>query len=271
VTANPHKYLLANFPPGYRLFEHIKAREDSVKNKGHTGAGHARQDAYLYGHPGGRRKRYRSPGEFFHHMKYLLSEEELLAVEDCACKFCTPDELQPPREKKKRVSKKMVAADKDKKVVEVTDKPVVNAPVERVQAVPVAAKPASTTPLNAGPTKIPPNSPLTEGYQPTPSAIPPNSQWFHLPWGPGPAHSSHLSDRLDAETVQWLQHRSPKEYEDYMKFVSASMEGSPQAPGMWSYLVEKLDYLVYMGHVIPSYYPRRVVKPVARKLSSLLI
>ena len=44
---------LYDFPEGYRLYEHIKSKADGQTKpvKTHSGGGHDRQDAYLYGHP----------------------------------------------------------------------------------------------------------------------------------------------------------------------------------------------------------------------------
>ena len=62
-------------------------------NKNHAAGANERQDAYLYGHPGGRKKRFRSPAEFFPHLLWLATD----ATGDsgnCSCKFCSPDELE---------------------------------------------------------------------------------------------------------------------------------------------------------------------------------
>lgn len=64
--------------------------EKSTKN--HAGGGHDRQDAYLYGHPSGPKKRYRSPGDFFPHL-FWLATDEAGDTENCSCKVCTPEEL----------------------------------------------------------------------------------------------------------------------------------------------------------------------------------
>lgn len=61
--------------------------------KTHAGGGHDRQDAYLYGHPQGRKKRYRSPADFFPHLLWLVSDESG-DPSNCSCKLCAPEELQ---------------------------------------------------------------------------------------------------------------------------------------------------------------------------------
>jgi hypothetical protein len=99
-----HNTILAEFPANYRLYEHIKTRETKdgkqLKSKNHAGGGHDRQDAYLYGHPDGRKKRYRSPAEFFPHLLWLAAQENY-DRRDCSCKMCAPDDLQPPKTTKK--------------------------------------------------------------------------------------------------------------------------------------------------------------------------
>ena len=95
------EYILSSFPQNYRLYEHIKTRDDEgvgagTKTKPHAGGGHERSDAYLYGHPEGRRKRYRSPAEFFPHLLWLSAGVSVDTI-DCTCRFCAPDDLQPKK------------------------------------------------------------------------------------------------------------------------------------------------------------------------------
>ncbi|KIV99610.1 uncharacterized protein PV09_08785 [Verruconis gallopava] len=89
-------YILDDLPENYRLFEHVKSKPtdgDAKPGKTHAGGGHDRQDAYLYGHPGGRKKRFRSPGDFFPHLLWLCTDEAGDPM-NCTCKLCSPDELQ---------------------------------------------------------------------------------------------------------------------------------------------------------------------------------
>ncbi|KAF2459238.1 hypothetical protein BDY21DRAFT_301291 [Lineolata rhizophorae] len=92
-------YILESLPENYRLYEHVKSKATEIDgvpqkpNKTHAGGGHDRQDAYLYGHPLGRRKRYRSPADFFPHLLWLVSDETG-DPDNCACKLCSPEELQ---------------------------------------------------------------------------------------------------------------------------------------------------------------------------------
>lgn len=89
-------YMLVTFPEHYRLYEHVKKTEKDgkteVKSKTHAAGGNDRQDAYLYGHPAGRKKRYRSPGDFFPHLLWLCTDESG-DPDNCSCKICTPEDL----------------------------------------------------------------------------------------------------------------------------------------------------------------------------------
>ena len=84
------KYVLGAFPEGYRLYEH--RREANPDNPEERGAGD-RSDVYLYGYPQGRKKRFRSPNDFFHHLLWLATDETA-DTENCQCKFCVSDEQQ---------------------------------------------------------------------------------------------------------------------------------------------------------------------------------
>ncbi|KAF2103138.1 hypothetical protein NA57DRAFT_33471, partial [Rhizodiscina lignyota] len=110
-------YILHDLPENYRLYEHIKSKavqpkgegvtEPPKSNKTHAGGGHDRQDAYLYGHPLGRKKRFRSPADFFPHLLWLATDPQG-DPNNCTCKVCCPDELQPdePKEVKSLPVKK---------------------------------------------------------------------------------------------------------------------------------------------------------------------
>ena len=81
------------------MFEHVKSKaldpdgKPQKSVKAHAGGGHDRQDAYLYGHPSGRKKRYRSPADFFPHLLWLVTDESG-DRNNCSCKLCSPEELQ---------------------------------------------------------------------------------------------------------------------------------------------------------------------------------
>lgn len=83
-------------PDGYSLWEHVKYNKDKMadekkKDKGRHAAGtYERQDAYLYGHPDGRKKRFRSPADFFPHLLWLAVDKED-NPDNCSCKLCSPD------------------------------------------------------------------------------------------------------------------------------------------------------------------------------------
>ncbi|RYN39041.1 hypothetical protein AA0112_g4017 [Alternaria arborescens] len=83
--------ILWELPENYVLYEHIKTKADgqlkTVKN--HSGGGHDRQDAYLYGYPKGPKKRFRSPVEFFPHLLWLCTDENS-DMANCTCKMCSP-------------------------------------------------------------------------------------------------------------------------------------------------------------------------------------
>jgi hypothetical protein len=76
------------------LWEHLKYNVDKVngtREKGkHAGGTFERQDAYLYGHPQGRKKRFRSPADFFPHLLWLAVDQEADNM-NCSCKICSPD------------------------------------------------------------------------------------------------------------------------------------------------------------------------------------
>lgn len=73
-----------------------KAGAESKKEKGKHAAGvFERQDAYLYGHPQGRKKRFRSPADFFPHLLWLATDEDGDPM-NCSCKICSPDGDEDP-------------------------------------------------------------------------------------------------------------------------------------------------------------------------------
>lgn len=90
-------YMLVTFPENYRLYEHVKKTEKDgsteIKAKTHAAGGNDRQDAYLYGHPAGRKKRFRSPADFFPHLLWLCTDESG-DPDNCGCKICSPEDLE---------------------------------------------------------------------------------------------------------------------------------------------------------------------------------
>jgi Transcription-silencing protein, cryptic loci regulator Clr2/Transcription-silencing protein Clr2 len=117
LTSTDQPYVLDALPENYRLYEHIKSKSaDADGNaaratKTHAGGGHDRQDAYLYGHPLGRKKRYRSPADFFPHLLWLATDETG-DPNNCSCKLCAPDDIQP-EEKQVNVLRPSVTIKKD--------------------------------------------------------------------------------------------------------------------------------------------------------------
>ncbi|KUJ06873.1 uncharacterized protein LY89DRAFT_712404 [Mollisia scopiformis] len=89
-------YILKELPDGYTLWEHVKYNKDKMtedkKDKGgkHAAGTYERQDAYLYGHPQGRKKRFRSPADFFPHLLWLAVDREDDPA-NCSCKICSPE------------------------------------------------------------------------------------------------------------------------------------------------------------------------------------
>ncbi|KAK3638486.1 hypothetical protein LTR56_003232 [Elasticomyces elasticus] len=111
-------YMLMTFPEGYRLYEHIKKTtrdgKIEVKSKTHAAGGNDRQDAYLYGYPAGRKKRFRSPADFFPHVLWLLTDESG-DPDNCGCKLCSPEELEAaiPGAKAKAKVEKPIKQERD--------------------------------------------------------------------------------------------------------------------------------------------------------------
>lgn len=78
-------------PENYRIFEHHTA---SVASGGTVnGPKIDRTDAYLYGHPGGRKKRYRSPADFYPHLLWLATDASG-DNDNCGCKICCPLDVE---------------------------------------------------------------------------------------------------------------------------------------------------------------------------------
>ena len=90
------KWFLIFFPENYRLYRHVTAAEKAksskkAEKKGDHDAGAG--EAYLYGFPLGRKKRYRTAKEFFPHLMWL-AEDKSEEYGDCTCKHCAPDWVQ---------------------------------------------------------------------------------------------------------------------------------------------------------------------------------
>ncbi|ESZ90578.1 hypothetical protein SBOR_9029 [Sclerotinia borealis F-4128] len=96
-------YVLKDLPEGYILWEHVKYNKNKLeaeqkKEKGkHAAGAYERQDTYLYGHPQGRKKRYRSPADFFPHVLWLSTDKDG-DPRNCSCKVCSPFGEDDPQE-----------------------------------------------------------------------------------------------------------------------------------------------------------------------------
>ena len=90
------KWFLVFFPENYRLYRHITAAEKAKSSKKAEKKGEHDDgggEAYLYGYPLGRKKRYRTAKEFFPHLMWL-AEDKSEEYGDCTCKHCAPDWVQ---------------------------------------------------------------------------------------------------------------------------------------------------------------------------------
>lgn len=75
----------------WQQLKYVEGQNTTATNKkSHAAAGAERNDAYLFGHPGGRSKKYRSPQEFFPHLLWLVTDREGNAS-NCSCKLCFPE------------------------------------------------------------------------------------------------------------------------------------------------------------------------------------
>lgn len=143
--------LLWEFPDNYKLYEHIKTKADgqAKTSKNHSGGGHDRQDAYLYGYPKGPRKRFRSPVEFFPHLLWLCTDETS-DMQNCTCKMCSPVQLEVEKPAVKAEVKPEVKMENSG--AQVTGRnPVVQIPARRVSNPPPVQSPATkpATPVAA--------------------------------------------------------------------------------------------------------------------------
>lgn len=88
-------WILVDFPENYRLYKHIKKEraDESAKPAKTSSKGSNSEEAYLYGYPMGRKKRFRSALEFFPHLLWL-AEGTSDDRRDCCCKHCAPDWIQ---------------------------------------------------------------------------------------------------------------------------------------------------------------------------------
>ena len=104
------EFCLADFPENYRLWEHRRsANLDNPSAPSRTD----RRDAYLYGHPLGRKKRFRSPADFFYHLEWLVFDPEA-DPENCRCKICSPDDVLKAGDDMRQVQIKLYGTAEEK-------------------------------------------------------------------------------------------------------------------------------------------------------------
>ena len=139
------EYLLAAFPENYRLFEH--RRVSSLDNPDAKGPSD-RRDVYLYGHPQGRKKRFRSPADFLPHLVWLAMDE-LADPENCSCKLCTPEDMIRAGNEMYALQRKLFNVGSEKDQPQAT----------KAQEIPVQVK-AETTDIPSRPASVP-SKPVT--------------------------------------------------------------------------------------------------------------
>ncbi|KAG8527569.1 uncharacterized protein KY384_007722 [Bacidia gigantensis] len=165
-----HPWFLMFFPENYRLYKHNKETRD------HT-------DAYLYGYPQGRKKRFRSAQEFFPHFLWLM-EGKSEDYGDCACKNCAGDwvhkieplpgrlgfvpaakEVQPVKKEQTPIKKEPILPKKES----ITLSPKVVIPQKFPQQATTLPRPPTKTPAPNNSASAVPRTPA----QPTPTPLPP--------------------------------------------------------------------------------------------------
>src|SRR6202012_5257575 len=100
--------------------------------------------------------------------------------------------------------------------------------------------------------------PQMQTQQHPPSRTPSAQQTISPQWVQAPAHPSHLSQELDQATVDWMQANAPKEYQMWGAWMMARFPSQQDKDNVHRDLINSLDYLVWLGHKIPSYFPRKV-------------
>ncbi|KAJ9644615.1 hypothetical protein H2199_003578 [Coniosporium tulheliwenetii] len=156
-------------PENYRLYEHIKSKANASDGKttkatkNHAGGGHDRQDAYLYGHPLGRKKRYRSPAEFFPHLLWLVTDKAG-DPDNCTCAICSPEQLEeekPAKDSKAAIKKEEIHARPAGRISPIVEIPARPSSIDRNPPAPIARRP-SATPANVSAFTPPTPTPLPQ-------------------------------------------------------------------------------------------------------------
>lgn len=92
---------MKELPDGYVLWQQLKYSVDTTrqpeaqKKAQNSTTNIERNDVFLFGHPGGRNKRFRSPQEFYPHLLWLATDIEGDRL-NCSCKNCFPDKRNAP-------------------------------------------------------------------------------------------------------------------------------------------------------------------------------
>ncbi|KAM3069393.1 hypothetical protein ACMFMG_005499 [Clarireedia jacksonii] len=192
-------YILKDLPEGYVLWEHVKYNVEKLaeeKKKGKHAAGiFERQDAYLYGHPQGRKKRYRSPADFFPHVLWLATDKDG-DPRNCSCKVCSPDGEEGPQEDNVKVEV-VIPAKK-----EVKPAPMVSSIPQKASPAPPKPPPQSASPVRSAEQRLDgdPNS----GYLYRPGEL----VWFNRghAWGLAVISKRRLDNNVAQYLVQPLSH-----------------------------------------------------------------
>lgn len=180
--------ILHEFPENYRLYEHIKSRGTEgdgttvrKPNKNHSGGGHDRQDAYLYGHPLGPKKRFRSPADYFPHLLWLTTDQAG-DPNNCTCKLCCPEELEGDKAAAVKEPKAATPTAAIKKEETPSNSPgigrhpiveIIRRPLPKPTQNPPAQKPPAQTQIVQGqPSQNQTSKPATPVPTPIPTTIP---------------------------------------------------------------------------------------------------
>lgn len=171
------KWMLVDFPENYQLYRRIK-KGDPVMDE--LSKSNKLPEAWLYGYPLGRKRRYKSAVEFFPHLLWL-AEGKSDDHTDCACKYCSPEWIQEVKPLPGRESfgpakvipavKKDTAPPKQQNAVHpqvvIKQRPV-SLDIKTVKPVPKVAQPSAPriAPTSANPPA--PRAPVVPVIAPTP-------------------------------------------------------------------------------------------------------
>ncbi|KAA8904983.1 hypothetical protein FN846DRAFT_779235 [Sphaerosporella brunnea] len=140
------KIVFQGFPAGYRLYEQIRG----------PGGGKPRRDTYLYGHPKGPRKRFRSPMDFAPHVKWLSCDPTKNPA-NCACNACKGGPPPAPSPPAVPATTRIVPAGVPTATGPTTPLPM---PTVRKQEVPATRRQTPVIPQTPVPAPVPSYSPV---------------------------------------------------------------------------------------------------------------